>query len=218
MINNASLVNKKMIDNLIIEADKILKTLTNAAISKRPHPDANIVETIPLSAHEAKHSLGLMRVNHCGEICAQALYQGQALTSRDQSNRIAFENAAFEELEHLAWTNQRINELGGQQSILNPLFYFASLSIGILAGSVGDKWNLGFLEETEHQVGQHLANHLQELPQSDIKSQAIVQQMQIDEKKHEEMAHNSGAAALPTPIKKLMAFSSKIMTKITYFI
>ncbi|MBP9743110.1 MAG: 2-polyprenyl-3-methyl-6-methoxy-1,4-benzoquinone monooxygenase [Burkholderiales bacterium] len=207
-----------MIDNLIIEADKILKTLTNAAISKRPHPDANIDETMPLSVHETKHSLGLMRVNHCGEVCAQALYQGQALTSRDKSKRIAFENAAFEELEHLAWTKQRINELGGQPSILNPLFYFASLSIGVLAGSVGDKWNLGFLEETEHQVGNHLESHLHELPQNDTKSLAIVQQMKIDENKHEEMARNSGAASLPAPIKKLMALSSKIMTKITYFI
>lgn len=206
-----------MIDRIIIEADKILKTLTNNVVSRRVHPDSHVIEDKILSVHEKKHSLGLMRVNHCGEVCAQALYQGQALTSRDKVNRAAFENAAFEELEHLAWTNQRIHELGGKSSVFNPLFYLASLGIGVVAGSIGDEWSLGFLEETERQVGKHLDEHLQLLPENDDKSRAIVNQMKIDENEHEKMAHDSGAAELPEFIKKIMLLSSKIMTKITYY-
>lgn len=204
-----------LIDKIIIEMDKIVKTLTVKAVSSRLHPDAGLDESC-LSDSEKTHSLGLMRVNHCGEICAQGLYQGQALTSRSKDNREAFEQAAFEETEHLAWTEQRIHELGGKVSVLNPLFYLGSLSMGVAAGIVGDKWNLGFLEETEHQVEQHLNEHLHQLPSSDIKSLAIVAQMRDDERKHAEMAHKYGAAKLPLLVRRLMKLSSGVMTKTTY--
>ena len=204
-----------MLDKIIIEIDKIVKTLTVAAISNRPHPDAEIDESV-LSAQERKHAIGLMRVNHCGEICAQGLYQGQALTSKSKANKEAFAHAAFEEVEHLAWTKQRIVELGGHPSLLNPLFYVGSLALGITAGVIGDKWSLGFLEETELQVEAHLEKHLHELPPQDSKSLAILTQMKLDESQHAQMAHNSGATELPTPIKSLMSLSSKFMTKVTY--
>lgn len=206
-----------MLDKIIIEVDKIVKTLTTEAVSNRDRPDIGIAE-VDLSEAERRHACGLMRVNHCGEICAQGLYQGQALTSRDKFNRKAFEDAAFEEVEHLAWTQQRIVELGGKTSKLNPLFYMASLTLGVAAGLVGDKWNLGFLEETELQVEQHLDSHLDQLPQKDVKSLAIVAQMKIDEAKHAEMARAYGAAILPAPIKNLMQLSSSLMTKATYYI
>ena len=206
-----------MLDRAIIEVDKIVKTLFTPAISKRIHPDSGIAEG-QLSVAEKKHALGLMRVNHCGEICAQGLYQGQALTARDKTNQKSFQNAAFEEIEHLAWTEHRIYELGGRTSILNPLFYAGSLAMGIAAGVVGDKWNLGFLAETEHQVGAHLANHLEQLPEADNKSRAILEQMKEDEAHHEDMANNYGAANLPPPIKKIMTLTSKVMTSLTYYV
>lgn len=206
-----------MLDKMIIEVDKIVKTLFNTAVSNRAHPDNTIEEGI-LSEAEKKHVLGLMRVNHCGEVCAQGLYQGQALTARDKSNQESFQHAAFEETEHLAWTEHRIYELGGRTSFLNPLFYAGSLAIGVGAGIVGDKWSLGFLAETERQVGEHLTSHLQQLPSADQKSRAILEQMKTDEAQHEDMAHNYGAADLPPPVKKIMALTSKIMTKVSYYI
>ncbi len=206
-----------MLDKFIIQIDKALRTLTQKAVSRREHPDANIPETT-LTKSEIKQVVGLMRIDHCGEICAQGLYQGQALTSRDKTNKEAFEQAAFEEIEHLAWTEKRINELGGKTSYLNPLFYVGSLALGVGAGILGDKWNLGFLEETEKQVGQHLDEHLHQIPQHDEKSKAILEQMKHDEAKHAHMAQNYGAADLPTPIKLLMQASSKLMTKTTYYI
>ena len=206
-----------MLDKLIIQVDKALRTLTHKAVSRRVHPDHNI-QDVPLSANETKHVIGLMRIDYCGEICAQGLYQGQALTSRDNTNKEAFEQAAFEETEHLAWTKHRLTELGGKASYLNPIFYFASLALGIGAGILGDKWNLGFLEETEKQVEEHLADHLEQIPHQDAKSRAILQQMKQDEANHADMAHNYGAANLPDPIKFIMKTSSKIMTKTTYYI
>ncbi len=205
----------QLLDKLIIEFDKMLKVLTTTQESIREHPDVGILDS-ELSDNEKRKSIGLMRVNHTGEICAQGLYQGQSLTSRDPSNKEAFEKAAFEEIEHLAWTEQRLNELGGKPSILNPLFYLGSLTIGIAAGIVGDKWNLGFLEETESQVEQHLAQHMLELPKNDTKSLAIVKQMKIDEAKHKDMAHDYGAVELPILVKNLMKISSKVMTFTTY--
>ena len=204
-----------MFDNLIIQADKILKNLFHKPVSIRPHPDETIAEC-EFTEEEQKHIIGLMRINHCGEICAQGLYQGQAITARDKTHKDAFEHAAYEEVEHLAWTEQRIHELGGRTSLLNPLFYAGSLAIGITAGIFGDKWNLGFLEETEKQVGNHLADHLTKLPKHDNKSRAILQQMYDDEARHAHMAHEYGAAELPTGIKKLMKLSSVVMTKSTY--
>jgi ubiquinone biosynthesis monooxygenase Coq7 len=206
-----------MLDKIIIEIDNIVKTLTVTPHSKRQHPD-HLVAEAPLSETAKKHACGLMRVNHSGEICAQALYQGQALTSRDQSTAKIFQDAAFEETEHLAWTAKRIGELGGNTSLLNPLLYLGSLTLGITAGLCGDKWSLSFLEETERQVEKHLAEHLNLLPVEDEKSLAIVTQMKTDEAKHALMAHNLGAARMPTFFKLCMQAASKLMTKSTYYI
>lgn len=202
-------------EKLIPHVDTVLRTLFAPATTSRPYPDAGLEEG-ELSAAEKQHALGLMRVNHVGEVCAQALYQGQALTARTKENRAALQHAAYEEVEHLAWTEKRVRELGGRTSLLNPLWYAGSLAIGVGAGLLGDKWNLGFLEETEHQVTRHLEEHLQGLPEQDAKSRAIVEQMRVDEMKHAEMAHDFGAAKLPAPVKGMMELSSKVMTSISY--
>jgi ubiquinone biosynthesis monooxygenase Coq7 len=157
-----------------------------------------------------------MRVDHCGEICAQALYQGQALTSRDPSVREALRSAADEETEHLAWTEERIKALGGRKSLLNPLWYLGSLSLGVFAGKLGDRWNLGFLAETERQVEAHLDSHLRELPVQDQKSREIVDQMRIDEIAHAQTAVRLGAAELPALAKAAMRLSAKLMTGAAY--
>ncbi|MCP9758105.1 2-polyprenyl-3-methyl-6-methoxy-1,4-benzoquinone monooxygenase [Aquitalea sp. S1-19] len=204
-----------MIDKFIVEFDKGLRTLFAPALSSRPHPGKNLDE-VTLSDEQKQHALGLMRVNHCGEVCAQALYQGQALTARDPAAREALKEAAHEEVEHLAWTEQRIRELGGRTSVLNPLWYGGSLAIGVAAGLLGDRWNLGFLEETEHQVGAHLDSHLQSLPEEDGKSRAIVTQMRDDELRHADMAHALGAARLPLPVRQGMKLSSRLMTAASY--
>ncbi|AUH50176.1 demethoxyubiquinone hydroxylase family protein [Chromobacterium sp. ATCC 53434] len=204
-----------MLDKLITELDKGLRTLCAPARSARAHPDQDIAEA-GLSAVEKRHALGLMRVNHCGEVCAQALYQGQALTARDASAREALRHAAQEEVEHLAWTERRIRELGGRPSLFNPLWYTGSLALGVAAGVLGDKWNLGFLQETERQVGAHLDSHLSALPEGDERSRAIVRQMRDDELQHAEMAHELGAAELPAPLKAAMKLSAKLMTGSSY--
>lgn len=203
------------IDTLIIEADKVLRTLFASQTSMRPHPDKDIPET-GLSDAERKHVAGLMRVNHSGEVCAQALYQGQALTSRDPAVRDALREAAHEEIEHLAWTEQRLRELGSHTSWLNPLWYAGSLTMGVLAGKLGDRWNLGFLAETEKQVTAHLESHLERLPESDAKSAAIIGQMAIDETSHAHTAEVLGAAQLPPVAKKVMQQTAKIMTALSY--
>ena len=206
-----------MLDKLIIEFDKGLKTLTASAHSVRPHPDENVQET-DLSAEEKRHALGLMRVNHCGEVCAQALYNGQALTAKNPQIVDALQQASKEETEHLAWCEKRIHALGGHTSLLNPLWYAGSFTLGAIAGAIGDKWNLGFLAETEHQVGAHLEKHLHELPASDEKSRAILQQMKTDEAQHADTAIGLGGAELPAPIKDAMKHMSKVMTSTTYYL
>ena len=203
------------LDRIIIEFDKGLRTLLADAHSVRPHPDAEVMEA-PLEENEKKHSAALMRVNHSGEICAQALYQGQALTARDPVVQKKLQQAAIEETEHLAWTARRVHELGGHLSALNPLWYTGSLVMGAFAGLIGDKWNLGFLSETEQQVGCHLQSHLQKLPETDEKSRAIVQQMYTDEIGHAEMAMALGGAVLPPPAKMIMKLNGRIMTGVTY--
>ena len=202
-------------DKLIPHIDTVLRTLFAPAATSRPYPDAGLEEG-GMSAAQKQHALGLMRVNHVGEVCAQALYQGQAITARDKTNREALQHAAYEEVEHLAWTEKRVKELGGRTSLLNPIWYAGSLAVGLGAGLLGDKWNLGFLEETEHQVTAHLEEHLEDLPENDIKSRAVVTQMRLDEMKHAEMAHQFGAAPLPLPIKEMMKLTSKVMTSISY--
>lgn len=206
-----------LMDEMIMHVDVALRTLCAPAQSLRPYPDA-AVEEGAMNEQEKKHALGLMRVNHVGEVCAQALYEGQAITARDQHNKTALRAAAQEEVEHLAWTARRVHQLGGRTSLLNPLWYASSFAIGVGAGLLGDKWNLGFLEETEHQVSAHLQQHLQQLPPQDAKSRAIVTQMKEDEMRHAHMAHDCGAAKLPKPVKTLMGLSSKVMTTISYHI
>ncbi|MDP2882723.1 MAG: 2-polyprenyl-3-methyl-6-methoxy-1,4-benzoquinone monooxygenase [Azonexus sp.] len=202
-------------DQLILEFDRALRTVLAPARSIRSMPGEMLPEA-ELATEQRRHVIGLMRVNHCGEICAQALYQGQALTSRDPAIREALRGAADEETEHLAWTEQRITELGGHKSLLNPLLYLGSLSLGLAAGALGDKWNLGFLAETERQVEAHLDGHLLSLPAEDGRSRAIVDQMRLDEIQHAETAIRYGAAELPASIKIAMKMAAKVMTGAAY--
>jgi ubiquinone biosynthesis monooxygenase Coq7 len=204
-------------DRLIIEFDKGLRTLFSEAHSARAYPDANIPDT-PMDEAEKKMAAALMRVNHTGEICAQALYQGQALTARDPVVQKQLQQAAQEETEHLAWTAKRVHELGGHLSLLNPLWYTGSLAFGAVAGLIGDKWNLGFLAETERQVGEHLQGHLEKLPPQDAKSRAIVAQMYADEIGHAAMATSLGGAELPQPVQMAMKLNGKVMTGTSYWV
>lgn len=206
-----------MLDKLIIEFDKALRTVFAPARTLRPTPGEDLPEAA-LSEDEKRHAAALMRINHCGEICAQALYQGQAIMSQDPGIRQALEQASWEETEHLAWTERRIAELGGRKSLLNPLWYAGSLGIGLLAGRFGDRWNLGFLAETERQVEHHLDSHLGRLPAQDQKSAAILAQMKTDEIGHAETAMRLGGRPLPLPVRGLMKLSSKVMTRTAYWI
>jgi ubiquinone biosynthesis monooxygenase Coq7 len=205
------------LDRFIVEFDKGLRTLLSQAHSVRPYPDDQVAEA-PLSEAEKNRAAALMRVNHSGEICAQALYQGQAMTARDPAVQQKLQQAAEEETEHLAWTARRVHELGGHLSVLNPLWYTGSLAMGAFAGLLGDKWNLGFLAETEQQVGQHLQSHLAKLPPQDEKSRAIVTQMYTDEVAHADMAIELGGVALPEPAKMAMKLNGKIMTGAAYLV
>ena len=205
------------IDELIIGFDKGLRTLFAPARSTRATPGENLMDG-DMDAAQRALAAALMRVNHSGEICAQALYQGQALTARDSKARAALEAAAQEETEHLAWTEKRIAELGGRKSLLNPLWYAGSFAIGAAAGALGDKWNLGFLAETERQVEQHLEGHLARLPETDQKSRAIVEQMCTDEARHASTARLHGGAELPAPVKAVMQASSKVMTGTSFLL
>ena len=204
-------------DRLIASFDRALRTLCAPALSARPVPGQDLPEA-ELDGQEKRHAAALMRVNHTGEICAQALYQGQALTARNQDTRAVLERAADEEVEHLAWTAQRVEELGGRLSLLNPLFYAGAFAMGALSGLRGDKWNLGFLAETERQVEGHLGGHLDRLPQQDEKSRAIVSKMKEDEARHALSALDHGAADLPDPVKRAMRLASKVMTGSTYWV
>jgi 3-demethoxyubiquinol 3-hydroxylase len=202
-------------ENLIREFDRALRTVFANARSQRPVPGAELAE-VEMSEEERGHASALMRVNHVGEICAQALYQGQALSSHDPALRDALRGAADEETEHLAWTERRIAELGGRKSLLNPLWYAGALSMGLIAGRFGDKWNLGFLAETERQVEAHLDGHLRQLPEQDARSREIVDQMRIDEIRHADTAVSLGAAELPGPVKAAMKLAARIMTAAAY--
>jgi len=202
-------------DAFILQIDKALRTVFSTAASRRPYPDAS-VEEAEMSEAEKRHAAGLMRVNHSGEVCAQALYQGQALTARNPDAARALLEASDEETEHLAWCERRLHELGSHKSLLNPLWYAGSFTLGALAGALGDKWNLGFLAETERQVEGHLNDHLTELPAQDAKSRAIVEQMKADEIKHAETAIEHGGAPLPVPVKQAMRLTSKVLTFAAY--
>jgi len=171
-----------------------------------------------MDASQRHHTAALMRVNHCGEICAQALYQGQALTSGDPAIRQALGRAAEEETEHLAWTERRIKELGGRRSLLNPVWYGGALAFGVLAGKLGDAWNLGFLAETERQVEAHLEGHKTRLAQEDRRTWKILEQMRLDEVSHADTAVRLGARELPAAVKRIMWLASKAMTKTAYYL
>lgn len=204
-----------MFDQLIVEFDKGLRTVFASSRSVRPVPGGELLEAA-LSDEERRHAAGLMRVNHCGEICAQALYQGQALMSGSPAVRDELRKASDEETEHLAWTEQRIAELGGRKSLLNPLWYGMSLTLGVLAGKCGDRWNLGFLAETERQVEAHLKSHLEQLPPEDARSREIVAQMKVDEARHADTAVSLGAHELPAPARWVMRAMSRVMTATAY--
>ena len=194
-----------------------VKTVFSPAVATRTTPAAEVPEA-DISDAERRRAAALMRVNHCGEVCAQALYQGQALCSRKPEIRQALQEAANEEIDHLAWTAQRIHELGGRQSFLNPLWYGGAFIVGAVAAAVSDKVSLGFVAETENQVSEHLKSHLDILPAQDHKSRRIIEQMDIDEQAHATHAQTLGAAPLPTPVKLLMRLGGKIMTRGSYWL
>lgn len=202
-----------MLDRLLIAADNGLRTLSGASHAGRPCPAPGGPQPAPaLDASERRLSGALMRVNHVGEVCAQALYQAQALTTRDPALKRHFEHAAREETDHLAWTQTRLRELGARTSLLNPLWYAGAFGIGLLAGRAGDPISLGFVVETERQVEQHLESHLDRLPANDAASRAIVQQMKRDEAGHAASAQAAGAAPLPAPVRWAMRAAARVMT------
>lgn len=208
-------------DRLISSLDQALRTLSGAVHASRPSPrcaDTPGPPSAPLGEADRRLSGALMRVNHVGEVCAQALYQAQALTARDPFLRLAMKEAAREEIDHLAWTQQRLAELGDRASLLNPLWYAGAFAIGLLAGRLGDPVSLGFVVETERQVEQHLAGHLERLPASDLASRAIVDQMKLDEARHAEQAVAAGARELPVPVRWLMRGAAKVMTGTAHYL
>jgi ubiquinone biosynthesis monooxygenase Coq7 len=207
------------IDLMLINLDAGLRTIFGKPpLTERPNPAAHITDA-QLDAGEKELAGRLMRINHAGEVSAQGLYQGQALTAKLPEIREKMERAAMEENDHLEWCERRINELGAHKSLLNPLWYVGSLAIGALAGAAGDKWSLGFVAETEHQVIKHLNEHLDQVPQKDQKTRAILEQMKEDEGHHATVALQHGGAQLPWPVRKLlMPLMSKVMTKSTYWI
>lgn len=204
------------VDRLLLQADAALRTLVpNSSHASRPSP-ALVEPNSALDAEQTRHIAGLMRINHTGEVCAQALYQGQALTASLPHIREQMEHAAEEEVDHLVWCEQRIRELGSHTSLLNPLFYGLSFAIGASAGAISDKVSLGFVAATEDQVCKHLDDHLQQIPSSDRKSRAILEQMRIDEEEHATSALDAGGYRFPAPIKFGMSLMAKVMTSSTY--
>lgn len=204
------------IDRLILEFDTALRSVVGGANAHRPIPGSDAVGNSGLDAAERKHAAGLMRVNHVGEVCAQALYQSQKLVARNPEIQDMLEHSGQEEMDHLAWCETRLQELGSHTSYLNPLWYAGSFAIGMAAGLAGDKWSLGFVAETEKQVENHLESHLEKLPKEDQRSRAIVDQMRIDEIAHGQAAKNAGGVNLPEPIQKIMQAMSKVMTTTAY--
>lgn len=205
-----------MLDHFCLGVDQALRAVFGSVkTTDRPYPPQGEPESV-LNSTERKHSAALMRINHAGEVSAQALYHGQGLVSRSADIRKKMRQSALEEGDHLAWCEKRLIELGSHTSYLNPLWYTGSFMIGLTAGLIGDRWSLGFLAETENQVVRHLENHLERLPAKDTESQKILEQMKIDEAEHRDAAINAGAATLPQPIKKLMTLVSKVMVKTAY--
>ena len=205
-------------DKLVMLADNALKTLVGGYQTTPRSNPADWESSSELTNEEAKHSAGLMRINHCGEVCAQALYQGQAMTARLPEVRSKMEQAAAEENDHLEWCSGRLDALDSRVSLFNPLWYAGSFAIGAVAGAIGDKWSLGFVAETEYQVVRHLESHLIKLPENDHQSRAILSQMKEDELHHATTAIAAGGAELPAPVKSVMHFMGKVMTSTVYYI
>jgi len=205
-----------VLDRVLIRADEALRLSSGVTpAASRANPAADLPEA-ELDENSRRHIAGLMRVNHAGEICAQALYAGQAATARGDSVRGAMQRAANEEIDHLSWCGTRLEELGSNSSLLNPLWYAGSFAIGAVAGLAGDRWSLGFVRETENQVEAHLQQHLERLPEGDLRSRAILGQMKADEAAHGRMAEEAGGEVLPATIRKVMAFTSGIMKTLAY--
>ena len=202
-------------ERFIGEFDRALRAVSGVVRAGRPSPAAGLAEA-GLDAGQRAHAAALMRVNHAGEVCAQALYQGQALTARSDKTKEKLRQAGREEEDHLAWSAERIRELGGAPSLLNPLWYAGSLAIGAAAGALGDRWSLAFLAETERQVEEHLSGHLERLAQADRRTRAVVEAMRADEARHRATALRLGAAEMPAPLRKAMQLASGVMTSLAY--
>jgi ubiquinone biosynthesis monooxygenase Coq7 len=202
-------------DRLVSELDKVVRVLFGEAVAGRPGPALGATED-NLDSARRRHAAALMRVNHCGEVCAQALYQGQALASSDTTIKDALEKAAKEEGDHLAWSAERVRELGGRLSLLNPLWYAGSFALGYAAGRFGDDWNLGFLAETERQVEQHLEGHLQRLGGYDTRTRAVIEGMRREEAEHRRTAERLGARKLPGAARQAMRLAARLMTTLSY--
>lgn len=205
------------LDRFIAGADKALRVISGVASASRPNPAVRAADA-EMSEAERRHAAGLMRVNHVGEVCAQALYNAQARFARTGAIREQFEHSSREEEDHLAWTVQRLGELNSHISVLNPLFYAGSYALGTVAAVLGDARSLGFVVETERQVEAHLASHLDKLPPQDAKSRAIVDQMRVDEIEHGAAAQRLGAAAMPAPVQQVMSVMGKVMTSTAYYV
>jgi len=208
--------NYSRLDHLIISVDSALRMSSGETVeAKRPNPAIDVPDIV-MEESQRQHAAGLMRINHSGEICAQALYAGQAATARNPEVQAEMKKAADEEIDHLSWCKERLDELESKPSMLAPLWYAGSFAIGAAAGLAGDGWSLGFLKETENQVEAHLANHITKLPAEDARSRAILDQMKIDEAKHAQMAEDSGAFDLPRPVRRLMKLTAAGMKAIAY--
>jgi len=204
---------RSLVDHLLIAADEALRTLSGSASAARASPGREA-----RAGGDPRVSAGLMRVNHTGEICAQALYSGQALFARDDRVRAALQGAASEERDHLAWCRGRLKELNAQPSALDPLWYAGSFALGMVSGLAGDRWSMGFLAETEAQVERHLEGHLDRLPADDARSRAIVAQMRDDEARHGSLGRSLGASELPLPVRAAMRMASRVMTRTAYYV
>lgn len=206
------------LDRLLAGIDSALRTVaTPAARPVRPNPAADLPDN-PMTRSEKSHAAGLMRVNHAGEVAAQGLYQGHAAVARDPEIHARMKRAADEELDHLGWCEERLRELGAGTSALGPLWYAGAFTIGAASGVLGDRWSLGFIEETERQVSEHLTGHLGRLPGQDVRSRAIVEKMRDEEEQHGSNARDAGASVLPPPLRRLMHLTAKLMTGTAYWV
>jgi ubiquinone biosynthesis monooxygenase Coq7 len=205
-----------LLDQFIENADQVLRTLAGDANQAHRESPGGAAAESELAKEDRRHVAGLMRVNHTGEVCAQALYQGQALTAKLPKVRQKMEQAAAEEVDHLVWCEERLHQLGSHTSPLNPIWYGLSFAMGAAAGIAGDRWSLGFVAATEERVCEHLSDHLEQLPEEDEKSRRILQQMLEDERRHGDLALEAGGENFPEPVKRAMTAVSRLMTSTSY--